>query len=802
MKPFPRLMQANLSNRIPFPQRWFVAVALGAATIALSPAAEDEIPVSSDPALSITKFAGSDLIKHPTGITFTLDGKLLVVESHTHFAPEDYEGPETDQIVWLQDTDADGKADTRKIFFEADLVATMDIATHPETGAIYVATRNEVLRLWDRNGDGRADPESVERRLVFLETTADYPHNGVSGLCFDDEGDLFFGIGENYGADYTLHGSDDSSIRGGGEGGNLWHVTRDGEKLRRFATGFWNPYGVCHAPGGHVFATDNDPSSRPPSRLHYVIDGGDYGYQYRYGRSGHHPFVSWNGELPGHLPMLHGSGEAPCDVIHYRGNLLVASWADHRLEVYPLSWDQTHFTTEQQILVQGGADFRPVAFAFHSNGDLFVSDWVKRDYNLHGHGAVWRIQGWKPEERALPSPTEVARHRVVSVSEGLPEGESFWSDPWLAPLTLRSLGDTIRLSGIADPHRRALLLLGWRLRDPSDPSAIISEALIDPDPTVRLLALKWICDEGLEVYRPEVERIAEEPDSPTLFHAAVTTLARLDGQPVDDKPIQRLIGARLQATQASTAVKRAAFQVLVDREKFLSIRDLADLFESTEDETLKADVLLSMLAHSDEAKARDLATQWISKDRIPAKLLPFAEAIRDRGSPRSLPEATALAGRPTDFAVASWDQFLAELPPSNIPTEIAGPLVFHRHCSACHQALGHGRRGGPDLSQIGERGREHILRSLLDPSAEVAPQYQAWNLTLEDGSQKVGFLLGQKGANHFYADAAGNEFQLTNRDIVVRQQLPVSIMPPGLAAQMGNREIRDLVEWLLSLKAK
>ena len=27
----------------------------------------------------------------------------------------------------------------------------------------------------------------MERKLVFLDTTADYPHNGVSGLCFDEQ---------------------------------------------------------------------------------------------------------------------------------------------------------------------------------------------------------------------------------------------------------------------------------------------------------------------------------------------------------------------------------------------------------------------------------------------------------------------------------------------------------------------------------------------------------------------------------------------------------------------------------------
>ena len=39
-------------------------------------------------------------------------------------------------------------------------------------------------------------------------------------------------------------------------------------------------------------------------RLLHVVEGGDYGYRFRNGRKGTHPFTSWNGELPGTLPMV------------------------------------------------------------------------------------------------------------------------------------------------------------------------------------------------------------------------------------------------------------------------------------------------------------------------------------------------------------------------------------------------------------------------------------------------------------------------------------------------------------------
>src|SRR5262249_41631411 len=148
-------------------------------------------------------------------------------------------------------------------------------------------TRNEILRLRDTRGDGRADDS---RRLVFLDTAGNYPHNGLSGLTFDGRGDLYFGLGENLDAPYKLIRSDGSTLTRGGEGGGIFWCTADGRKLRRVATGFWNPFGTCRDVFGRLFAVDNDPDAMPPCRLVQVVEGGDYGFQFRYGRSGRHPF--------------------------------------------------------------------------------------------------------------------------------------------------------------------------------------------------------------------------------------------------------------------------------------------------------------------------------------------------------------------------------------------------------------------------------------------------------------------------------------------------------------------------------
>ncbi len=761
-----------------------------------------EVPKALKEGLTLAKFAGSDLVKHPTGMTFTKDGKLLVVESHNHFRPEGYEGPVNDQIIWLEDTDGDGAADKRSVFYNSDLVATMDIATHPLTGAIYVATRNEVLRLWDDNHDGVADPDRVERKLIFLDTESDYPHDGCSGITFDDLGNLIFGIGENLGSDYTLFGGGKPIVSDGGEGGNIWWSKADGTNLRRFATGFWNPFGICHAPGGYIFATDNDPGSRPPSRLHFVVYRGDYGFQYRYGRNGQHPFQSWDGELPGKLPMMHAAGEAPCDVIYHEGSLYVASWADRRIEHYPLKWNQTHFETERKVIVQGGPDFRPVAFAVAPDGALFCSDWVKSDYQLHGEGAVWRIEGWQAKSRKMPPPENRAALMRAGIEEGILE-DRYWEDPWLAPAAIQGLSKLLGndpeaflpssdLSHFA-PRQRALILLARQKNDPEDLERLASLYLGDPDPTVQLLALKWISDEKLSASRGAVEGIAAKPPTPELFQAAITTLARLDDKPVTERDVQKLIGDRLKGKNVSPAVKRAAFRVLPDRANFLGVKDLNDIYETAETE-LKMDIIQTLQGHPNQELASKRIDRIVDSKKENVRVQDFGIGLK---APPAVP--TDLKGRPAPDDMEGWFDWIEAIDKSG-RTEVEmndrGRIVFHQRCAMCHRVDGFGQAGGPDLSSIDERGVEHILRSVLQPGAEVAPQYEPWQLTLNDGSSRIGFLLGQKGGKSIFSDIAGNEFTLDYKDILTREQIAVSLMPEGLANLMSDDDFVFLLRYL------
>ncbi len=396
------------------------------------------------PGVTLTLFAEHPQVVTPTGIDVDPDGRVWVVASHTHFRPEDYAGPEHDEVLILRDTDGDGRADQRRVFLE-ETTATMDLELGPD-GWVYLAERDRILRVRDSDGNGRGE---TTEDLAILQTTSDYPHNGLSGLAWHPSGDLIFSLGENYASEWTLTGREDVHIMGTGEGG-VFRCHPDGTALRRIARGFWNPFGVCVRDDGEIFAAENDPGSTPPCRLLHLVEGGDYGYQRRYGNAPVHPFVCWNGELRGTLPMIHATGEAPCGIAPLGGGLLVPTWADHRIDFFPLHRRGASFSSERVEVVGGSDFFRPTCLTQGAGGEYYFSDWVYGSYELHRRGRVWRLDIDRDRsdwiQPATPEPAtslSVLAARLRDGSHTQTEDELFElardDDPFVAAAALQAL---------------------------------------------------------------------------------------------------------------------------------------------------------------------------------------------------------------------------------------------------------------------------------------------------------------------------------------------------------------------------
>lgn len=571
-----------------------------------------EPPRTNDPSLVIELVAEHPQLVTPTGIAVDSRGRVFVAESHTHFRPDNYNGPDTDRILMFADQNGDGTLDTPVVFHEGYThVMDLEFDQHDQ---LYVATRMDIHRMADTTGDAHADQVIP---VVKMETTGTYPHNGLSGLCFNADGTLNFGLGENLGHSYTLVGTDGIRLSGGGEGGSTYHVRPDGSALRRVTTGWWNPYGMCVDYAGRIFGTDNDPGASPPCRLLQVHEQADYGYEYRYGRTGLNPLISWTGQLPGNIPMVAGTGEAPCDIIsahrtglpsHLDRSLLVASWADHRIERFEVTQprDQGQVSARRSVLVFGGNDFRPVGLDCAPGGDLYVTDWVSSSYQLHGQGRLWRIRSVKPVWKRPPESSPAIgfaaqaatlRHLSLAGNEQAVVEALRSRDPVLRHAGLQVLARTpgirsLKLTGISQAD---LLLAGKRS---AEHGQIVKEghlktAIRSKDPASWAIATKWIADEMLTEYQPLLESQLDRPDlTVKQFLMLSVALDRLRGNKISDVPGENDLATVITNSDRSSAIRAACLRLL-----------------SVTSTTLSDDVLIGLTRHS----AKELRVESIRK---------------------------------------------------------------------------------------------------------------------------------------------------------------------------------------------
>ncbi len=513
-------------------------------------AADPAPPQVLVPGWEISLFSAEPDIVTPIGIAVDGTGRVFVAESHTHQAKPGYPGPKSDRIKIFEDTNGDGRADKVSLFAEG-FTAAMNLAFGPD-GVLHLVHRNGVVRLEDHDKDGVCDKQVP---LLTLDTKEVYPHNGLSGIAFTPDGWIYVGSGENFGTLYTANARDGTQVSYTPGGANVFRMRLDGSRLEVVATGMWNAFVLTADGAGRVFALDNDPDSLPPCRFLHVVKGADFGYQFQYGRSGLHPFVCWNGELPGTLPMMAGTGEAPTGILDARlaklgpdrgEGYLMTEWGDNTLSWFRLQPQGASFTATREVVIRGDAAFRPACLAEAPDGSVYLTDWADREYSVHQKGRIWHLKATEPDKtpanRSAPPLTEAEqrRDRLASATDpaawtelkaALTDPDPFIVSAALTALKLPGFQPQL-LAEFANPESTIRLgcLLALRRAGYADPASLLRQALADPDAAVRRTAMIWAAERRLKELRPLVEKALEAggPDQPISQEDFAVWLAAMD----------------------------------------------------------------------------------------------------------------------------------------------------------------------------------------------------------------------------------------------------------------------------------
>ena len=784
-------------------------------------------PKVLDSRYSLELISENPNIVTPIGMCIDDNGTLLIIESHTHH-PKGKQPFPHDRIRSLVDADGDGKPEKWGTFYEGSKL-TMSIRKGPD-GWIYIATRARIFRIKDTDNDGKADKEE---KIADLDTEANYPHNGLCGLLFDGKGKLYFGIGENFAKPYKLIGKN-NTLLGGGEGGNVYRCDEDGSNLEFYATGIWNPFALCFDTAGRLFCVDNDPDSSPPCRLLEIKNTADFGFQMRYGRAGTNPLQCWKGEIPGTTGMLYGTGEAPCDVFPFHGQLLVTSWGHNRIESYTYTNDGSSVKMKQSIVVQGDNMFRPVDFAQDKNGNLYFTDWVNRSYPVHGTGKIWKLT-YKPgknEVKFPPLSKEESENNMISLGKAdglqkLGSADEHALQSVIAGLALKKVPFSL-LEGKNNQQKFAILsAMKWRifanLDGKEDLKKLVDLCINDESSDIRFLGLRLITDYNMKEYLPALNKMVAKPGTtPLLFSAICAGISFIESGSAtkDHQGSLNVMLKMLRNPQSQDVIKTSVLQILPLDQKRVKLSELKSLFDSGSKD-VKREVVRLISFNIDDAKL-DILSGIAGNESEDANIR--ADAILGLASKidKTSDQLKKLAGdknKTVALAAGKYVSTTANTEISSHPkvTDLkgwmdildqkkgdpeAGWRVFFGprggQCYTCHKFKGKGAAIGPDLTTLsGQMSKERILESILQPSKEIGPLYEMWNIQLTDGSSQVGSPHGEKGKFNTFRDMQGKTIEIEKTKIKMMTPLGTSMMPPGLEKMLTYQELRDLIAMLM-----
>ncbi len=633
------------------------------------PNADREAMPTVPPGFEITTFAREPLVRQPCSMAFDLRGRLCVGMGPQYRNPT----PKTpgDSVVWVLDTDGDGKADQTKVF-ATGFNAIQGLAWRG--GDLWVANAPDLTLVRDLDGDDEAD------EYVRLYTDLGNLEHGLHGLNWAPDGKLYMSKGNSKGLsqpgriapkafrdlwgvtappgspDYpaartfakghyekNYHDPEDDWGREGG----VLRCDPDGRNLEIVSRGSRNPWDITFDTGFHWLGTDNDQTTgdrvfMPFPRAHF---GWNHPWSAHWGTEPHAPSAPVSG------PLFEGSGtgivfgDSAAFPASHRGVFFINDWLRKTTFVWRPRWEGALMRPDGgdwKPFIEGGRGlFRPTDLEFGPDGALWMLGWGRgygaeyRDGQFVSEGRVFRITAVRSGgAKALPaSPNTPPAHRSLdrlleAFDSPLPvrrveaQEELLRRGPTVAPALRKALSKTTLSEGrqtwatwtlgrIAerDPAGDA-----WFERQAADPKASLNLRL----QSVRIVAHRRAARPASEVLPAAIVSLLTDRE-PRLRFEAVQALGR-----VPTASARSAVPALLEALahEVDPTVFYAGWQTLRVLQDPGALRPLladarpgvrrATLLALLEDHALPEADVRRLSADTDPA-VKGIAARWIEK---------------------------------------------------------------------------------------------------------------------------------------------------------------------------------------------
>jgi putative heme-binding domain-containing protein len=209
---------------------------------------------------------------------------------------------------------------------------------------------------------------------------------------------------------------------------------------------------------------------------------------------------------------------------------------------------------------------------------------------------------------------------------------------------------------------------------------------------------------------------------------------------------------------------------------------------------LRASALELLLARADRARAllQAIESGEIRPTALDATQVKLLQQHRDRAV-REL-AARVFAAQTGRARAAVIEQFLPAL---QLRGDAArGRKIYEERCASCHRAAGEGASLGPDFVTLKTAGREKILSNLIDPNAEVRPEFVGYIVETRDDETLMGLVVNETATSITVRQAYGRETVVPRANILKMTSQGLSLMPEGLEAGLTVQDMADLLAFI------
>jgi putative membrane-bound dehydrogenase-like protein len=365
--------------------------------------------------LEVKLFAAEPMLINPTNIDVDSKGRVWVLEAY-NYRPGingNPTNPQGDRILILEDTNGDGQADSRKVFYQSpEINAPLGIAVLDSM--VIVSQSPYIWKMFDDNRDGKADRKEV----MFSGIGGDQHDHGAHAFTFGPDGKLYFNLGNEGKQLLDAKGNPVLDQDGDPIGpkkyrqGMVFRCNLDGSQVEVLGHNFRNNYEVAVDSYGALWQSDNDDDGNKGVRINAVFEHGNYGYVDEMTGEGWYvnrtniekeiPLRHWHLNDPGVVPNLLQTGAgSPTGMMIYEGNLLPPLFQNQMIhaDAGP-NVVRSYATTPlgagyeariNNLITSRDQWFRPADVAAAPDGSLFVADWY--DPGVGGHQAGDQAKG-------------------------------------------------------------------------------------------------------------------------------------------------------------------------------------------------------------------------------------------------------------------------------------------------------------------------------------------------------------------------------------------------------------------------